>query len=167
MFKNERGEDIQHNSWYAEKAENGWGTKNERPFTEEELIELNKIGYFNWYDWSNKCWGTKWNAYDVVRSEDRVQFDTAWGCPYPVIEALSEKFPYETIKVLYADEDIGSNCGAFIIKNGECEDIDVGDKTLFALRVKEYDINEWYEDMEKEKPEFLPSIEPNNFLLEF
>jgi len=63
----------------------------------------------NWYDWQIDAWGTKWNAYSqsLLDQDDgtlRIQFDTAWAAPLPVIEALrdliEEKFPedegYET-----------------------------------------------------------------------
>lgn len=77
-----------------------------------------------WYEWCPKNWGTKWNAYDhsVEPQPDdlcEVRFDTAWAHPYPVIEALSAKFPDEIIEVKYADEDFGSNCGRYKIKGGK------------------------------------------------
>lgn len=45
-------------------------------------------------------------------------FDTAWRTPRPVIIALSKKFPNLVIKVRFADEDIGSNCGEYHYTNG-------------------------------------------------
>jgi hypothetical protein len=48
-----------------------------------------------------------------------MQFDTAWSHPFPVIEALSRKFPEHEIEVKYADEDFGHNLGHYKIKNGE------------------------------------------------
>jgi hypothetical protein len=52
----------------------------------------------NWYDWSVKNWGTKWNAcyVDVTfESDDEVhyQFETAWDYPHPIIRELRRKFP--------------------------------------------------------------------------
>jgi hypothetical protein len=35
-----------------------------------------------------------------------------------VLEALSKRFPEDTIEVQYADEDIGSNCGSYSLKDG-------------------------------------------------
>lgn len=74
-----------------------------------------------WYNFNNANWGTKWNAYSQVVDDrkDRVQFDTAWAHPYPVIEALSRKFPEHEIECKYADEDLGSNLGWYKMKNGE------------------------------------------------
>jgi hypothetical protein len=77
-------------------------------------------GAIDWYDWSIQNWGTKWNAYETEVSEHDtvVRFDTAWAHPYPVISALSERFPDQMLQVLYADEDLGSNFGAYAILNG-------------------------------------------------
>lgn len=78
-----------------------------------------------WYSWNIDNWGTKWAAYDSEISEPDddgmmiVQFDTAWSHPLPVVEALSRKFPDESIDVMYADEDLGQNLGMYTIQNGE------------------------------------------------
>lgn len=81
-------------------------------------------GVICWHEWNVANWGTKWNAYDNVLEDDidgmmRISFDTAWSHPRPVILALSKMFPTETIRVVYADEDLGYNVGAYEIRNGE------------------------------------------------
>ncbi len=81
-----------------------------------------KHGFYHCMDYARNAWGTKWNAYSQsadVNTDYMVTFETAWSHPYPVIEALSKKFPDEIINVKYADEDTGSNCGTYSIKNGE------------------------------------------------
>ena len=77
-------------------------------------------GATDWYEWSINNWGTKWNAYDHELSEDDtvVRFDTAWAHPYPVITKLSEMYPDVLLAVIYADEDLGSNFGAYAMQNG-------------------------------------------------
>ena len=72
-------------------------------------------------DFARDLWGTKWNAYSQVIDDrtDRIQFETAWSHPSPVILALSMKHPDAEIHVIYADEDFGNNLGAYTIKNGE------------------------------------------------
>ena len=82
--------------------------------------ERELYGENNWYDWSLKNWGTKWNAYDQAgpfEGENYVEyiFSTAWSCPFYVYVALAKKYD---IEVKYADEDIGFNCGRIKSKNG-------------------------------------------------
>jgi len=97
-------------------------------------------GVISWYDWAIKYWGTKWNAYQtIIESDCRVTFDTAWSTPEPVIYALSKKFPKNKFTLRYADEDIGSNCGRYSYKNGEClEDFTPSEATArsYALNIK-------------------------------
>jgi hypothetical protein len=77
-------------------------------------------GHRDWYSWSNANWGTKWNAYDTNESgDDGVYFDTAWSNPYPVMEALSRKYPDVVFHVRFADEDFGHNVGEYSLKNGD------------------------------------------------
>lgn len=86
-----------------------------------------KFGSCNWYEWKIQNWGTKWNAYDVVIGEypsDGITFQTAWHHPEIIIDALSRHFPEYTFSIMYADEDIGCNCGAYIIKNGCKSDLE-------------------------------------------
>jgi len=50
-------------------------------------------GKNNWYDWSWKNWGTKWNSChtEFKRFDDKVAmyiFQTAWCPPVPIWEAL-------------------------------------------------------------------------------
>jgi hypothetical protein len=92
---------------------------------------LKKYGACDWYDWSAKNWGTKWNAYsqsttvDVPEGDDesdievQFMFDTAWSTPYEVLNTLSEQYPTVEVKVEYADEDCGYNCGIYTLKNGD------------------------------------------------
>lgn len=55
--------------------------------------EKELYGKYNWYDWSCKNWGTKWNAYEVTVFEEGFNFYTAWFPAYPVIERLAFLFP--------------------------------------------------------------------------
>ena len=64
----------------------------------EELKE--KYGADNWYDWSINNWGVKWNVYPLSEDEiddngDYIQytFDTAWGPPHEIFNAIRKKFP--------------------------------------------------------------------------
>lgn len=101
-----------------------------------ETFELGKKAYKNilqygspdWYDWSIKNWGTKWNAYgfdeytpkDVSGTDPTVTFQTAWSAPHPILQKLSEMYPDIYFEHAWADENIGYNCGRKIYENGEC-----------------------------------------------
>ena len=67
----------------------------------------------NWYAFNTENWGTKWDACDGNVCYDHVEFNTAWSTPEPVIKALAKKLN-DAIICVYADEDIGSNCGAYV-----------------------------------------------------
>jgi hypothetical protein len=87
---------------------------------QKALDNENLYGHRDWYSWSNANWGTKWNAYDTNESgDDGVYFDTAWSNPYPVMEALSRKYPDVVFHVRFADEDFGHNVGEYSLKNGD------------------------------------------------
>lgn len=84
------------------------------------LRNKKKYGFYHGMDFALANWGTEWNAYSQeIEDETCISFNTAWYHPKPVIATLSKKFPQETIKVEFASEDIGSNCGFYIIKNGD------------------------------------------------
>lgn len=100
-------------------------------------------------------WGTKWNASDLsiwmlreyipeitihhfayseIASKLRKEgsyyiftfdFQTAWSCPYPVIEEMSKVNKNIAIEVIYADEDLGFNCGEYYIKNGKYRKVNI------------------------------------------
>jgi len=85
-------------------------------------------GHRDWYSWSIANWGTKWNAYDTIqREDDSIYFQTAWSTPYPVMLALSAKYPEAIIKVRFADEDFGHNVGEYILQNGDVVDENIPD----------------------------------------
>ncbi|MEV7952957.1 hypothetical protein [Streptomyces sp. NPDC088141] len=77
-----------------------------------------------WYRWNVDNWGTKWNGYNlsIEQGDDasaQLRFDTAWSHPFPIVKALSEKFPDALIEISYADEDLGRNLGQYVIAAGE------------------------------------------------
>lgn len=83
-------------------------------------------GVICWYSWNTRNWGVKWNAYSTERiSDTEVKFDTAWSHPEPIIKALTEKFPTETIEVKYADEDLGYYFAHYTVKDSEVEEHEV------------------------------------------
>lgn len=89
------------------------------------IDNIDKYGHQDWYGWACENWGTKWNSGSTSMREtflnihEVLEFETAWSTPMPVMLKLSENFPGITFKVQYADEDIGSNCGEYILLNGK------------------------------------------------
>lgn len=88
---------------------------------EEAQIALDNIkqyGFKDWFSWSIAHWGTKWNAYEAYNEDDKIYFYTAWGAPLPVVEKLSSMFPTVKIKIEFADDDFGHNCGVVVFLAG-------------------------------------------------
>lgn len=113
-------------------------------------------GYLHSMDFARQAWGTKWNACEqtVDLDQGNASFETAWSCPEPILIELSKRFPEDRIDVVFADEDIGSNCGRFSLLAGEMVDrvVSPGWGTLspdeqkqwseFAAEVKGWDLEE-------------------------
>lgn len=109
-------------------------------------------GHPTWYEWSSANWGTKWNAYDQDNKEDELIFETAWKHPRPIIEKLSLMFPIVRMDVLYADEDYGSNYGAYSIQNGiviEDNSESIENPQKFACELHGSDYQEYLKDCEE------------------
>ncbi|WP_252109089.1 MULTISPECIES: hypothetical protein [unclassified Halomonas] len=113
-------------------------------------------GYLHSMCFAREIWGTKWNACESQSSpkEGLARFDTAWACPNGVLIEVSKRFPDDVIEVIFADEDIGSNCGKFKLKAGEVFDSETSPGwgemdeeqrakwSAFALEVKGWDPEE-------------------------
>lgn len=84
------------------------------------LENYRACGYIHSMAFARDVWGTKWNAHKPTANPDEgtCQFDTAWACPRGVLVKLSLMFPNDTITAIYADEDIGNNCGTLTLKDG-------------------------------------------------
>lgn len=71
-----------------------------------------------WYGWNNTNWGTKWDAKVDESSIDQLdqyeladgtagvtyRFDTAWGTPTEVFQALAKKYPHLEFDIEYEEE---------------------------------------------------------------
>ena len=79
---------------------------------------IQKYGCPTWYEWRIQNWGTKLNASGAEVLDGRLSFLTAWNAPKQILEKLSQMFPSITIHHVWADEDIGHNCGDRTYKNG-------------------------------------------------
>lgn len=97
-----------------------------------------EYGCDNWYDWCVENWGTKWRPSDTYYiDENNIEFETAWSTPEPIFKEISRKYN-TTVKVEYADEDLGYNCGIMLFKNGKLIE-DIIEDREFALDIWGYD----------------------------
>lgn len=111
------------------------------------FFNLKRYGETDWYEWSIKHWGTKWNGYETVVDCCGIEFQTAWSTPVPVFVELSKRLKNIVITVNYADEDIGSNCGTLEILNGEVSQFEPENPRQFACNLWGYDESD-FEDEE-------------------
>ena len=99
----------EYDTWSEEDEDLGLGGK---PITQEMSDRFKKeYGYDNWYDWTNANWGTKWdtNCQEVSIGdfgEVEYKFDTPWGPPEPIYNALKELFPKLNIKWFYREDSM-------------------------------------------------------------
>lgn len=95
---------------------------------DEGLVDFNLILGMTEYLVEN-C-GKKWNAYNQPndghpKDATIYRFDTAWSHPKNMMLAVSKKVPGVLFSIKYADEDYGSNCGAYDLINGEIKNADI------------------------------------------
>ncbi len=124
------------------------------------LRNFREHGFVSWYDFGCDKWGTKWNAYDIVESEDgnSVKFETAWAAPHPVIEVLAAKFPGVCIEHLWASEDIGNNIGHRRYCDG-VTNLPIDDPVDFALTITGRDREYYRANPETGKWEYFEQSE--------
>mgnify|MGYP000102015851 FL=1 len=118
---------------------------------QQALDNLRYYGHQDWYSWSTSNWGTKWNAYSQNSDEgsNEIAFETAWSTPYPVIEALSRKYPEAVISIRYADEDFGHNVGEYTFQAGDVVEETTpegGSDEAFELAADIQGSPEWFTD---------------------
>ena len=59
-----------------------------------------------WYDWRLANWDTKWDAYDVVVTDEdpectEIEFNTAWSPPEAICSAIREQYPDVSVSWFY------------------------------------------------------------------
>jgi Ferredoxin-like domain in Api92-like protein len=104
-------------------------------------------GHVSEHSWVLEHWGTKWEAqglFDERTKGREIYFQTAWTTPFSLIHFLSKKYPNNTFKIEFADENAGINCGVYELKNGEAlVDTILGNETREA-----YDLSfDFYPDL--------------------
>lgn len=143
MSEEEKAEYLKKRSYWMNTEES---KKELESLGKTALSNLEVYGATDWYDWDIKHWGTKWDCYEVkatcAEKAVYLEFQTAWSTPYPIYQALAEKYKDLTISVEYADEDLGSNCGRLVFRNGKNEVEQEGDYP-FACYVWGYPADEY------------------------
>ena len=123
------------------------------------LENYRSCGYLHSMDFARKVWGTKWSACEpsATPDEGKASFETAWSCPEGVFVELSKRFPEDTIEVVFADEDIGSNCGRFTLKAGAVVDHDIApawrdmtDEQKEKWKAFAYEVKGWAPETDEE-----------------
>ncbi len=129
---------LEHPHWRARMGETPPGTREEMiEWAQKEdpkmirqarmgIENLKNYGCKDWYEWSVRNWGTKWDAYDVdwksAKSSSgmlRVNFQTAWSPPLPALVALCEKMKIAAV-IGYVDE--GGGFSDYSILRGDAPD---------------------------------------------
>ena len=84
-----------------------------------------QYGTCSWYDWAVDNWGTKWMVRPDEVKTDRendstlaFNFDTAWACPYPILEELSRG--YNVSMSVYCDNEGWENESFDVIDGSIC-----------------------------------------------
>lgn len=95
--------------------------------TDKKLEVYGKTGCVDWYEWTRKNWGTKWNVSDSREvDKDTVFFITANSSPYKALEKFAEQNPKVMVAVWSVDYGIGlpASLDLYVAgKDGKCHGI--------------------------------------------
>jgi len=119
---------------------------------------------YNWYNWNNHNWITKWDASDVdVRgmtnavsrpTSVNITFSTAWSPPDPVFQAMTEQFPDLTFEIHWEEEQgfgaeyLGEGGALTVTDRWDIPSSHADHVTRDSECICEHydDPNDWYED---------------------
>jgi len=93
----------------------------------QALVNKEKYGYHNWYEWSLANWGTKWDVGNEIHisciEDEKLEFSisTAWSPPLTVFTTAGEKFDKLYIEIEYEESGCGFE-GTFNMEYGESSD---------------------------------------------
>ena len=84
-----------------------------------EIKETMEEGCHDWYEWSRKNWGTKYNACDARREGNVIVFETpSYGVAHLIL-MVSEKFKEVVFDYEFAATNFGHNTARYTFKAGE------------------------------------------------
>lgn len=126
--------------------------KGEQNLDFEALVPMPVEETKNWYKWSIKNWGTKWNAshvgnWEIEGNQAKLRYNTAWSVATPFFLSVSKLYPNLQFKQIFADEG-GDFIGKQIICNGEkIKDNDYGWNSVKGVKIRKL-IGYFWEDDE-------------------
>ena len=104
-FKEKLKEIAEEKDWKGKKRfENEQAVLN---YGKMALDNILNYGVVDWYDWSIRNWGTKWNAHETEIEDNVILFD-------------SYMFPQNLFEYEFAEEQICVLCGEYEFENGDC-----------------------------------------------
>lgn len=127
----------------------------------------------NWYNFNNREWGTKWDACgaDLERLDGQLSyaFETAWGQPTPVFEAMTKQFPNLEFEFWWEEEQgwggeatgsegFFSETDSWDIPDSHADYVDRMNEDG-CICAWEHDQDDWYDDCPKDKAEPDPKAE--------
>lgn len=113
-IKGEKGEVIDFNKIIPQPKNIFHGDLFDR---EERRCRENNIP--TWYDWNKANWGSKWGAYNTLKSGDNsIWYKTAWNNSLYVIKVLSLIFKGVEFEYTWSDEDAAYNLGKVVLLDG-------------------------------------------------
>lgn len=102
------------------------------------LEEAKERGLMSEYDWAISAWGTKWDAlYPTVITDDiedgelRIDFNSAWAPPTPVIHALQQRLAPLGIRAKMYSVEPGCAFQVFHDESGHVEELPYRDPDAF------------------------------------
>ncbi len=141
---------LELNTWDADVVIEHLSSRVDWNEVKTAISNLENYGHKDWYTWRVSNWGTKWNTSGPTIEDNIVSFETAWSMPYEIFEELSLKFPNLKIKVKYADEDFGSNCGQIELQNGQVLS-DIEYDGIKACEVWGYDPADYFPEVYRDR----------------
>lgn len=122
-----KGNFVSYSDEHQERLIEEMIKNNERFKTKDDVLSYGKqcfdnlvnYGVIDWYEWSMKNWGTKWNASRTEINGNEIIFETPWDPVPELIKLLSKDYPNVVFEYDYSDEQICVYCGEIEISNGE------------------------------------------------
>jgi len=114
----------------------------------------------DWYNWSIREWGTKWDIdgsdettiVDQDESSITYDFSTAWGPPQAFLRRLAAAYPVLTFTMLWSEQGVGAY-GLVSFVDGALWSHEDWDGEVAKERFTEHDWPEAYYDDEEEDGE--------------